>query len=48
MLHTALELGGIFGTAFVVGLSGAMMPGPLLAVTIGESSRRGASQARCL
>jgi threonine/homoserine/homoserine lactone efflux protein len=38
-----LELGGIFVTAFVVGLSGAMMPGPLLAVTIGESSRRGAS-----
>ena len=38
-----IELGGIFVTAFVVGLSGAVMPGPLLAVTLGESSRRGAS-----
>ena len=30
-------------TAFVVGFSGAMMPGPLLTVTIGESARRGFS-----
>lgn len=36
-----LELVAIFSTAFVVGLSGAMMPGPLLTVTIGESARRG-------
>ena len=35
-------LAGIFATAFVVGLSGAMMPGPLLAVTVDESARRGA------
>jgi threonine/homoserine/homoserine lactone efflux protein len=31
----------IFGTAFVIGLSGAIMPGPVLAVTISESARRG-------
>jgi threonine/homoserine/homoserine lactone efflux protein len=38
-----LELLAIFTTAFVVGFSGAMMPGPLLTVTIGESARRGFS-----
>ena len=32
----------IFVTAWVVGFSGAMMPGPLLTVTISESARRGA------
>lgn len=37
-----IKLVGIFVTAFVVGLSGAMMPGPLLAVTVSEASRRGA------
>ena len=31
----------IFTTSFVVALSGALMPGPLLAVNIMESSRRG-------
>lgn len=36
-----MELLAIFSTAFVVGFSGAMMPGPLLTVTIGESARRG-------
>lgn len=36
------QLFGVFATAFVVGLSGAMMPGPLLAVTVEESTRRGA------
>ena len=41
-MELLLKLGGIAGMAFVVGLSGAMMPGPLLAVTIRESTRRGA------
>jgi len=31
----------IFVSSFIIALSGAMMPGPLLTVTIGESSRRG-------
>jgi threonine/homoserine/homoserine lactone efflux protein len=31
----------IFVTSFIVALSGAIMPGPLLTVTISESSRRG-------
>ena len=33
---------GIFGTSFLLALSGALMPGPLLTVTIGESARKGA------
>ncbi|MCL7488060.1 MAG: LysE family translocator [Desulfobulbaceae bacterium] len=33
----------IFTSSFVIALSGALMPGPLLTVTISESSRRGAS-----
>jgi threonine/homoserine/homoserine lactone efflux protein len=31
----------IFSTSFLIALSGALMPGPLLTVTISESSRRG-------
>lgn len=31
----------IFGTSFVVGLSGAVTPGPLLALNITEAARRG-------
>lgn len=31
----------IFGSSFVVGLSGAMMPGPVLTATIGEVMKRG-------
>jgi threonine/homoserine/homoserine lactone efflux protein len=31
----------LFVTSFIVALSGAIMPGPLLAITICESSRRG-------
>jgi threonine/homoserine/homoserine lactone efflux protein len=37
-----MTLLAIAGTSFVLGLSGAMMPGPLLTVTIAESVRRGA------
>lgn len=37
-----MTLLAIAGTSFVLGLSGAMMPGPLLTVTITESVRRGA------
>ncbi|MFZ5645954.1 MAG: LysE family transporter [Bacillota bacterium] len=36
-----MDMTAIFTTAFVVGFSGAMMPGPLLVVTVGESARRG-------
>ncbi len=32
----------IFFSSFMIALSGALMPGPLLAVTVSESSRRGA------
>lgn len=32
---------GIFVTSFIVALSGALMPGPLLTVTITESAKRG-------
>ncbi len=38
---TILALLTIFGTSFLIAFSGAMMPGPLLTVTINESSRRG-------
>jgi threonine/homoserine/homoserine lactone efflux protein len=34
-------LAGIASTSFIIGLSGAMMPGPVLTVTIGEAGRRG-------
>ena len=37
-----LTLLSIFASSFMLALSGALMPGPLLTVTISESSRRGA------
>ncbi len=36
-----LALSTIFVTSFIIAFSGAMMPGPLLTVTISESARRG-------
>lgn len=36
-----MELTVIFTTAFLVGFSGAMMPGPMLTVTVSESARCG-------
>ncbi|MCP4755039.1 MAG: LysE family transporter [Proteobacteria bacterium] len=35
------SLAGIFISSFVIALSGALMPGPLLTVAISESSRKG-------
>ena len=36
-----LTIAAIFGGSFTLALSGALMPGPLLTVTIAESARRG-------
>lgn len=36
-----INLTAIFGTSFIIALSGALMPGPLLTITISESARRG-------
>jgi threonine/homoserine/homoserine lactone efflux protein len=38
-----MELWSLFVTSFIVGFSGALMPGPVLAVTIAESPIRGIS-----
>ncbi|ACX51388.1 Lysine exporter protein (LYSE/YGGA) [Ammonifex degensii KC4] len=36
-----MNIFAIFGTSFLVALTGAMAPGPLLTVTLAESARRG-------
>ncbi len=38
----SLALFTIFGSSFVIALSGALMPGPVMTVTVSESARRGA------
>lgn len=40
-MEGALELIQIFSTALIVAFSGAMVPGPLLTVTISETARKG-------
>lgn len=37
-----LSLVAIFFSSFIIAMSGALMPGPLLTVTVSESTRRGA------
>jgi threonine/homoserine/homoserine lactone efflux protein len=36
-----MNLAALFGSAFVIGLSGAMMPGPVLTATVSEALKRG-------
>jgi len=41
MIPVMNSLPAVFFTSFMIALSGALMPGPLLTATIGESSRHG-------
>ncbi len=41
MFETIALLAGIFSSSFIVALSGALMPGPLLTITIVETGKRG-------
>lgn len=40
-MEVMLILIGIFGSSFLIALSGALMPGPLLTITVAEAGRRG-------
>jgi threonine/homoserine/homoserine lactone efflux protein len=40
-MELALVFLGIFSSSFLIALSGALMPGPLLTYTVAESARRG-------
>ncbi len=42
MDYSLFAIAGIAGTSFTIALSGALMPGPLLTITVAESARRGA------
>lgn len=39
--NKVMEIISLLTTSFIVGLTGAMMPGPMLTMTINETSRRG-------
>ena len=41
MDYSLFAIAGIAGTSFSLALSGALMPGPLLTITIAEAARRG-------
>jgi threonine/homoserine/homoserine lactone efflux protein len=41
MVEALLVLLGIFSSSFLIALSGALMPGPLLTYTVAEAARRG-------
>lgn len=41
MTPSLFALGGIAGTSFALALSGALMPGPLLTMTVAEAAHRG-------
>ena len=40
-MELALIFAGIFSSSFLIALSGALMPGPLLTYTVAEAARRG-------
>lgn len=42
MDYSLFAMAGIAGTSFTLALSGALMPGPLLTITVAEAARRGA------
>ena len=41
MVYYTMSLFSLFSIGFIMGLTGAMAPGPLLTITIGESAKRG-------
>ena len=41
VVYYVVSLFNLFSIGFIMGLTGAMAPGPLLTITIGESAKRG-------